>query len=90
MNETPKQLKRVLQTIEEEWKIKVSKDTIKRVIKSLSMSWRRVRRVVGGEPDEQEYKEKQEQLTKLLEQEKQGKIDLRNHLFRRRSIFFLI
>ena len=77
VNETPKQLKRVLQTIEEEWKIKVSKDTIKRVIKSLSMSWRRVRRVVGGKPDEQEYKEKQEQLTELLEQEKQGKIDLR-------------
>ena len=36
-----------------------------------------MRRVVGGKPDKQEYKEKQEQLTELLEQEKQGKIDLR-------------
>jgi transposase len=69
--------KRVLQTIEEEWKIKVSKDTIKRVIKSLSMSWRRVRRVVGGKPDEQEYKEKQEQLTELFESRKSRQIDLR-------------
>ena len=77
VNESPKQLKRVLQNIEEEWKIKVSKDTIKRVLKSFSLRWRRVRRVVGGKPDEQEYREKQQQLTELLEQEKQGKIDLR-------------
>ena len=44
VNQTPKQLKRVLQNIEEEWKIKVSKDTVKRVLKSLatgaSSSWR--------------------------------------------------
>jgi transposase len=77
VKQSPKQLKRVLQNIEEEWQIKVSKDTIKRVLKSLAMSWRRVRRVVGGKPDQQEYREKQQQLTELLEQEKQGKIDLR-------------
>ena len=77
VNQTPKQLKRVLQNIEEEWKIKVSKDTVKRVLKSLAMSWRRVRRVVGGKPDEQEYKQKLQQLSELLEQEHQGKIDLR-------------
>ena len=34
VNESPKQLKRVLQNIEEEWKIKVSKDTIKRVLRN--------------------------------------------------------
>jgi hypothetical protein len=36
-----------------------------------------VRRVVGGKPDEQEYKQKLQQLSELLEQEHQGKIDLR-------------
>ena len=76
-NQSPKQLKRVLQNIEEEWKIKVSKDTVKRVLKSLAMSWRRVRRVVGGKPDQQEYDQKLPQLIELLEQEKQGKIDVR-------------
>jgi len=77
VNQTPKQLKQVLQNIEKEWKIKVSKDTVKRVLKSLAMSWRRVRRVVSGKPDEQEYNQKLQQLTELVEQEHQGKIDLR-------------
>jgi len=75
--QSPKQLQRVLQNIEQEWKIKVSKDTVKRVLKSLAMSWRRVRRVVGGRPDKQEYDQKLLQLRELLEQEKQGKIDVR-------------
>ena len=67
---TPKQQEQIKQWVNE------SPKQLKRVVKSLSMSWRRVRQVVGGKPDEQKYREKQEQLTELLEQEKQGKIEL--------------
>jgi transposase len=77
VNQSPKQLKQVLQRIQEEWGIDVSKDTLKRVLKSLAMSWRRVRRLVGGKPDEQEYSDKQQQLIDLKQQEDRGEIDLR-------------
>ena len=36
--------------------------TIKRILKSLSMTWHRVRKTVFGEPDPNEYREKVEQL----------------------------
>lgn len=73
----PKDLKKVLAKIQEEWGIIVSKDTIKRILKSLTMTWRRFKRGLAGEPDPLEYKEKQLALTKLKEQEKRGEIDLR-------------
>jgi len=66
-----------LNEIQEEWGITVSKDTIKRVLRSMSMTWRRFQRGLAGEPDPLEYKEKELALTKLKEQEKCGEIDLR-------------
>ena len=73
----PKELKKVLAQIKEEWGIIVSKDTVKRILKSLPMTWRRFQRGLAGEPDPLEYKEKQLALSKLKEQDKSGKIDLR-------------
>ena len=46
----PKNLKKVINQVQEEWKIKVSKDTIKRVIKGLGMTWRRMKRGLRGAP----------------------------------------
>jgi transposase len=73
----PKDLKKVLAQIKEEWGITVSKDTIKRVLRSLMMTRRRFQSGLAGEPDPLEYKEKELELTKLKEQEKRGEIDLR-------------
>ncbi|MBD2449293.1 IS630 family transposase [Nostoc sp. FACHB-152] len=72
----PRQLKQVVQKVKEEWGITVSSKTIKRIIKMLSMSWHRMRRDVGGEPDPIEYKEKSAQLTQLKQLEDEGKINL--------------
>ena len=72
----PRQLKQVEQKIKEEWGISISSKTIKRILKTLSMSWHRMRRAVGGEPNPQEYKEKQAQLEELKRLENEGKIDL--------------
>ncbi|MFM8005061.1 MAG: IS630 family transposase, partial [Dolichospermum sp.] len=44
----PKDLKKVLAQIKEEWGITVSKDTIKRVLRSLIMTWRRFQRGLAG------------------------------------------
>ncbi len=73
----PKNLKGVQGQIKETWGITASKDTIKRIIKSLSMSWHRVRRVVGGSPDPEEYASKVVELETLRAQAAAGEIDLR-------------
>ena len=73
----PQQLNLVQSKVEKKWGIKVSKDTIKRVLKSANFTWHRIRKVLGGRPDEQEDLEKAEVLEKLKEREQKGEIDLR-------------
>jgi transposase len=72
----PRQLKQVLEKVEEEWGIKSSKKTIKRVLKTLRMSWHRMRKAVGGKPNRQEYQEKKAQLEDFKQLENEGKINL--------------
>lgn len=77
VNACPNQLKQVLQRIEQTWNIKVSKDTIKRILKEFAMSWRRVRRIVAGQPDAAEFQAKREELKHLQQRADNGEIDLR-------------
>lgn len=76
VKQEPRQLKKVLQKIKEEWGIKTSAETIKRILRSLSMTWHRMRRGVGGEPDPIEYKEKKAKLEEFKRLEDQGQINL--------------
>lgn len=72
----PRQLKQVVQKVKEEWGFEVSSKTIKRIIKMFSMSWHRMRRDVGGEPNPIEYKHKQAQLSEFKRLEDEGLIHL--------------
>ena len=74
--EDPRQLKKVVQKIKEEWDIDTSTKTIKRILTALSMSWHRMRRCVHGEPDPIEYKEKRAQLEEFKKLEDAGEINL--------------
>jgi transposase len=74
--QNPKQLKKVLQKVKEEWGIEVSTETIKRILKKLSMNWHRLRRGVGGEPEQGEYQEKKAQLEEFKRLEDEGEINL--------------
>jgi len=47
------------------------------VLKLLQFSWRRIRKVVKGEPDPNIYQERKEALEELIEEDKEGIIDLR-------------
>jgi transposase len=76
VKQEPRQLKKVLQLVKEEWGIEISAETIKRILKKYSMSWHRMRRDVGGEPDPEEYKEKQAQIEEFKRLEDEGKINL--------------
>jgi transposase len=75
--ETPKNLDLVKNKIESEWKTQVSKDTIKRILKFLDLTWRRIKKQVAGEPDPLIYKAKTEELTELKKRDRDGEIDLR-------------
>jgi transposase len=74
---SPKNLNQVLAKIKSSWGINTSKETLKGVLKSQSMTWKRFQRGLGGEPEPTEYQEKIAELTKLKELDKKGEIDLR-------------
>jgi transposase len=76
VQQQPRQLKQVVQKVQEEWAISISTKTIKRVLKAVRMSWHRFRRVVGGQPNALEYEQKQAQLETLKQLEDQGELDL--------------
>ena len=73
----PKQIKKIQAKIYEEFNITVSQKTIKRVLKALALTWRRIRRKPKGEPDKVEYQQKTEALETFKSLDKQGIIDLR-------------
>ncbi len=77
VKETPKNLEKVKGRIKKEWGITTSKDTIKRIIKFAKMSWRRVKKIVGGNPVTEIYNKKVKELEELEKQESKGKIEIR-------------
>ncbi len=72
---TSKQLKRVVPKIKEQWQINTSKKTIQRILKSLKMSWLRMRRGIAGQP-QPIMKKKTDQLQELKRLEERGEISL--------------
>lgn len=73
----PRHLKKVLGQIQETWDISASLETIKRVLKSVGMSWRRIRKRVAGVPDAVEYATQVAALEVLKDLDAAGEIDLR-------------
>ncbi len=74
--QSPRQLKKVVQKVKEEWGIEISTRTIKRILKMFYMSWHRMRRGVGGEPNPEEYKRKKAELEELKRKDSEGEINL--------------
>ncbi len=77
VKETPKNLGRVQEKIQITWGIKASKDTIKRGIKCLRMKWKRLRKRVGGKPEQDLYDRKKKLLEVGKKLSDQGALDLR-------------
>ena len=50
------------QKVQETWGITPSTKTIQRILKTLNMSWHRMRKGVARQPPAQEYQEKKAQL----------------------------
>jgi transposase len=73
----PKNLNKVRALIYDHWGLDVSKQTIKRVLKSFQLIWKRTRRVVKGQPEPVLYQERKQSLEMLIQEDQEGIIDLR-------------
>jgi len=77
VKEEPKSLKSVQSKVEKEWGIKISKDTIKRIIKKSNMRWKRMKRGLSKQAEEWELEVKLPKIKELKEKDEKGEIDLR-------------
>ena len=75
VDDSPRQLKPVIEKIKARWNITVSLDTLKRVLKSFDMSWRRMRRVTAHSPSA-DYERKRSALDRLKSLAATGAINL--------------
>src|SRR5256885_12505311 len=72
----PKNLNKLGALVAEHFDLRMSKSTLKRMLKSMAFSWRRVRKGLKGEPDPEEYQQKKQALHDLQQQAAQGILDL--------------
>ena len=73
----PKNLNKSMALIQQEFNVRASKSTLKRVLKSMKLTWRRIRRKVNDQPDPETYQQKREALEILKAEDQEGIIDLR-------------
>ena len=74
--EFPKNLNKIRTLVAEHFDLRLSKQTLKRILKSMAFSWRRIRKGLAGAPDPEEYQQKKQALCDLQQQASQGILDL--------------
>jgi transposase len=72
----PKNLHKIRALIHEEFGLDVSKQTMKRVLKSFQYVWKRIRTRVKSHPDPEVYQERTQALQILMKEDEEGIIDL--------------
>ncbi len=72
----PKDLHKIAVLVAEHFDLRISTSTLKRILKSMAFSWRRIRKGLKGEPDPEEYQQKKQVLHDLQQQASQGRLDL--------------
>jgi hypothetical protein len=70
-------LNKIIALIQQEFNVRASKSTMKRVLKSMKLTWRRIRRKVKDQPDPEDYQHKREALEILIAEDQEGIIDVR-------------
>jgi transposase len=73
---SPRNLKGVLKKIKTTWNITISRDTLKRILKAVKLSWRRMRRVPAKRAPATEYERKRSALEILKTLDTLDMIDL--------------
>ena len=76
VNESPRSLKHVLERIEKELGVTISKSTLKRLCKKADLSWKRIRKSLKGKRDPIEFEASVTMIKALIQQADNGEIDL--------------
>lgn len=76
VQQSPRSLKNVLAGLSKKFKINISRSTLKRICKRAGLSWKRMRKSLKSKRDPALFEECQKKLEELIEQDKQGVIDL--------------
>jgi transposase len=76
VNLSPRSLKSVLAELAKNFDLNVSHSTLKRVCKRANLTWKRVRKSLKSKRDTNLFEKSRQQLSDLVEQEKQGLIDM--------------
>jgi transposase len=76
VEQEPRSTKQNLSRIEKETGKKISPDTLRRALKKGNKVWKRLRRTMGGERDEQDFQQVQAELADFAAQAATGEIDL--------------
>ena len=72
----PKNLNKIGSLVAEHFDLRISKQTLKRLLKSMAFRWRRIRKGPKGIPDPEEYQQKRQALQEFQQQASQGILDL--------------
>jgi transposase len=76
----PKNLNKIGALVAEHFDLRISKQTLKRLLKSMALSWRRIRKGPKGIPDPEEYQQKRQALQLLIRHRRIPKLNLRGML----------
>lgn len=76
VNLSPRSLKAVLAELAKNFDLNMSHSTLKRACKRAKLTWKRVRKSLKSKRDTALFEKSRQQLAELVEQEKQGLIDL--------------
>lgn len=74
--ETPRSVKKILGNLEEQRGRRVSRTTVRRVIKK-KRTWKRIRKSLKGKRDEEKFREKKNEIKNLENRRERGEIDVR-------------
>ena len=72
----PKNLNKIGSLVAEHFDLRISKQTLKRFLKSMAFSWRCIRKGPKGIPDPEAYQQKRQALQEFQQQASQGILDL--------------
>jgi len=74
--DSPRSLKKVLEGIQSDLGINISKSTLKAVCKRAGLRWKRVRKSLRSKRDEEKFRVAHEEIKELIKQADNGDIDL--------------
>ena len=76
VEQSPRSLKKVISELSDKFEVKINLSTLKRICKRAGLSWKRMRKSLKSKRNSVLFEECREKLEGLIEQDKEGVIDL--------------